>query len=793
MALNLVGMNTVGPTSSHGFIAVEAILAVVLVAAVGFGASQLLLRTAQQTSGVENAQKAMNLAKMVFEQYGSYASSNFASLSLYQLTHATPKEFFHAADNMSFDRMDITSTVTYSENKTTCTVNVAISWAQGGTPEVSHFSRKYSASLTILGGVSAQVYVKVPCGSYTLPADIVAHCPGVAGVQVSGQSVKGNATAGITDANGLVILNQLLSSDQNLFTFKSPSASDYTVLPSSPGFMPLYYGQDSNGNYVTAVNVPVVILSGVVNSVLFSSFTKAGVLKGSIINDSDPGTMPAGLSVTLQNAVAPLNGSVIVSTNSLTTFVDGNGNYSFGNIILLNNSLLNIIAIAGSSWNVQPGPSFQWGYTAFPSTYPISASAYISVQGTPTIVQPNVHIKKAGWILLQTVDKADLVTPIPNVSMSAVFPPGQGYPATPFTFNTGADGRFTLYNIVTQTPVAINFTGTIPGMHAEIGSNLTSTALGSGTDVVVPMSQTYRLIGSISDSGPNSAIRLGQMTAHSENIAGTYNRTAPVSSTGSFVLDNLYMDPLTSDVTQPFKIRLRAYGSFNPPFTGDYVGTAIDQLTGQPAPHAGLRSDTLTFYSDATGHFDSGVSTLVWNSGWAHPNVVCQTAPQFVCHFSDGPFPVNSSVCLGVGYGLNSQLGYHIVGVDPTLGNWIAMVNDNAASNPFTVNFRLVEYSLHGTLKDAATGTPLPGITLLDANSGLRATTAADGSYTLWLVIQNRTLSADGTVTLKVLPQSANGLNYNAATFTFPIPHSPNPGISIPADLTLDPILVSSV
>src|ERR1700691_1593437 len=90
---------------NRGITAMEAVVAILILSFAGILAARTLLSTSHSVVQLRHMTKGSSLADMVFEQYASYAAYNYYTLSMFNVTNQSPKDFFKASDNLGYDGM----------------------------------------------------------------------------------------------------------------------------------------------------------------------------------------------------------------------------------------------------------------------------------------------------------------------------------------------------------------------------------------------------------------------------------------------------------------------------------------------------------------------------------------------------------------------------------------------------------------------------------------------------------------------------------------------------------------
>jgi prepilin-type N-terminal cleavage/methylation domain-containing protein len=363
----------------RGFTIIETMMAVMILSLACVTGSQLLLRTTQRVTQANMTKKAATLGEMVLEKYNSVATQNYTLLGNTNVTKESAKDFFQTADNMGYDGLTITTLASYSTNKSSCTLTTKVEWTAGGQQKSLVFTKLFSETMPVAGGGALQIWAKIPCGSYTSTNDIIAYCPGLQGLSISGPaSNPGGVIQGVTDSQGGVVLQGLMLGDSIPITVGSVAPTDYTV-PLGAGFRQGYYAVN-NGQYVYSMvyNNPISATS--LKMLPITNFRAAGIISGTLTNQTSGGPV-SGLQVSLQSGARAAFGNNYLQAGTNfqpTTITDAGGHYAFSNVVTDSVVGLSVDGLAGSDpWIALSSPSYVQGY-AGAAPYSVATSQWPS-------------------------------------------------------------------------------------------------------------------------------------------------------------------------------------------------------------------------------------------------------------------------------------------------------------------------------------------------------------------------------------------------------------------------------
>src|SRR5262249_14466723 len=153
-------------------------------------------------------------------------------LTTFNVTQTTPKAFFSKPDNFGFDGLDITTSVSYGQNQSSCTVTATVGWLEGGNRKTAQFVKIYTQtnSSPVSGGL-LQVSVIPACGGFTAASDIQANCPGVGNMSVSVPGNLGTPVSGTTGPDGTVVLRGVALGNAVTVTVTPPKPSGVGIGP----------------------------------------------------------------------------------------------------------------------------------------------------------------------------------------------------------------------------------------------------------------------------------------------------------------------------------------------------------------------------------------------------------------------------------------------------------------------------------------------------------------------------------------------------------------------------------
>src|SRR5262249_31110520 len=143
----------------------EVMIGTLFVAFIGIAASQLLMNSQKTILSVLMNHRAASLADMIFQQYNSYAKVNYYAMYTYNKTKAGVADVFGtqtigAANPLDYSKFYITTNAVYNANRTSCGVNVTLSWSEGGKLKSNSYTKSYTPSPPLQGGGIVDVWVR---------------------------------------------------------------------------------------------------------------------------------------------------------------------------------------------------------------------------------------------------------------------------------------------------------------------------------------------------------------------------------------------------------------------------------------------------------------------------------------------------------------------------------------------------------------------------------------------------------------------------------------------------------
>lgn len=338
-------------TRNKGFVTLEVILGIVLLTIVAIAAGITVVKTNQAIAHNRTAKKAAMMGQMVLEQYKAYSASNFNVLDTYNQADQPIEAFLDPSSSNGFQnpgRFRITTTASYNDNRSSCTVVSSITWQDGGGAHAMVFREVYVEKSPLNLGQKATVYVKLPCGSFTDDQDIINNCPGIPNVKIYAPSEANEMinAYGITDGNGEASLShiKISSNTQTFVPFKAvaPAGSNFWIRRNLSTFATGYYKvntyvmEDSSSTYTGGTTVKL----------LFKNFRMLGSVSGNISPPTygawirlssdarvvDNGSLSACLSLTTDSVME--NNETLCRVQALD---NGGGTYEFNNVWPENN------------------------------------------------------------------------------------------------------------------------------------------------------------------------------------------------------------------------------------------------------------------------------------------------------------------------------------------------------------------------------------------------------------------------------------------------------------------------
>jgi type II secretory pathway pseudopilin PulG len=767
--------------STQGFTLVETVAAVALITVVAYMGSRTLLDSNHTILGLRRQKQAATLGEMVLQQYKAYASQSFQILdTVYSVTNQTPQQFFNKADNFGYDGFLITTRANYAQNRSTCAVSVALSWQEGGQAKSATYTKTFSQSNHSAGGGAVQVYLKMSCGTYTLPQDIINNCPGLPGLGLSAPpGTPGNPTVfGTTDSNGQALLKNVLLGNSVALQITAPITG------------PSYYAMNG-GNYVSTLTKQIQVVQANLNLIVVTDFKPTGQIKGRVVNDDTINANPPinNLQVTLAGNAVMMNtmGTFVpcaTSTSTCVALTSTTGYYEFDNVIPTADFNLIGTGRAGSNPDFEPtNPNFVQGYTN-PNPEYVASSAWNGAplsgpSGLTPIVSPlDLHVQAMGGATLTAID-ALTNQPLPYVQFYVQYPPTPfpAYPAQWLPNITGPNGVISLYNVFANNN-NVGLSGLVvegrrapqPGDHGLYGStqyfSCSSNCLGGMVPYQFLLNHQYQLNGQFQDDSSPSLFATGQ--------ANIYGRGDPmIAPDGTFSVNQYSFPGGVNDPTQPFSDNIAV---INPFWTQQTYSLRIhdqDGSDGWPAVHAAntfwapinTPNQNMVYTSDANGDYTYSGSFQYWNS---YPfNAQCEntTFTCSMCPFSNpaSPCPVVTPIHI------NSQTITYNMGDTTGMHGWVhygQQLNPQQAipGTPPTFNVpnRLKDVMVQGTITGIG-NQPLTGIQVLDVNNAVVAVTDSNGAYSGWAAVTGGDATQSGHVQIMIpAGQVVGGTSYSA-------------------------------
>jgi Tfp pilus assembly protein PilV len=756
--------------SSRGFTILETVLAVAVFAMIGLLAARFLLATTRSANQIHRSTQAVTLRDMIFEQYHAYSTVNFFSMAALDTVDASAKDFFHMPDNFGFDGMKITTRADYGTSQSSCTVEGALKWTEGGTEKILQFSRVLTPLNVLPAG--ADVRVQALSGS-----------TGVAGLQVSAPTVDGSSTVATTDSAGSALLRGVVPGDAVPITITGGLANYDTN--STAGNRTGYY-IFSNNNYLTDITTATRIVPTHLNLVVLNSYLPARQITGHVINDDDPAAVD-GQQVELDTTTVTLvysNGRFNrcgVDIQHCRVLTDAQGQYSFYNVIAGSGTLY-ANGKAGSTPYIPPtNASFRYGYTNF-DPVPYLTSDW-DLSGYPQLTR-DLHVKRKGsWTITPTVGGLPLAA---GTIVKVIVEPSRLYgQVTYYQAQTDPSGRVSFYNTINSnqdhsTFYAAAFPPPDPGQYAKLDWTCGGGCMGQANDVSIPLDPGYQLNVQLHDAPGNPGPNVSGMTLSAEQFLDRTISSATTDIAGSAVLPAYTpfgSNYFSSNPASPFQ----GYVKLSNPsllITGTLDGTTVDNDTNQNAPHVFVNSNAPggPIQSDGAGHFSlTGFPYYSENRIY----LFCDTATR-------NCYPSASTVS-GVVGPLNVDTSVTLASIfDPFTGGWTlsttpALLVQSGHTISVQVRAKLVKYRVTGTVMDGRSGQPAAGLNLIDGyTNATAATTQSDGSYSAWLTVSGRTSSARGKVSIGIPAQTVSSITYPMIpTVQLDIPATPDPN-SVP-------------
>lgn len=130
-----------------GFTAIETVITVAILAMVGLTMTEVFTRANRMAENARLSEQATALGTMVLEQYSAYAARAEKPLSDYDLTDATPGDFFGVADHFGYENLRLTTRSHESDEDSLSRVSVRVSWGGGLFPPHLTFTRVYPQAM----------------------------------------------------------------------------------------------------------------------------------------------------------------------------------------------------------------------------------------------------------------------------------------------------------------------------------------------------------------------------------------------------------------------------------------------------------------------------------------------------------------------------------------------------------------------------------------------------------------------------------------------------------------------
>lgn len=783
--------------SEKGYTILEMVIGTVILTVVAISASQIVASMQRNSNSVANSHDVSTLARMVFDQYGSYAADHFDSMNTYDVTGKTPSEFFNRSDNMGFNHNFITTETTYSTNRSTCTVKVTIASDHRGSHREQVFTRTFSDQLGTTAGATVRVKIIPACRNYTTVADIQSYCPGVGGFSVSAPSMGAGTVTAITGPDGEAVLHKVLIGSDVPIEVAGPEPSAYTVTASS-AYKRGYWVQGEfgptrvyKGNYsISAIETVNLVLT---------EFRPTGRIFGTM-EDQDHNSVN-GIEVRLEApAYVAIDGAYKACDVDLVCMVKsassgGSSRFEFANVLVssLTTLPLHVRGDAGSNPYVPLlDPSFRWGYSELPR-FMVAPNTWTQANlAQEPIVESNFTIRRLGYFRIhaQRLDG----TPVAAAKVRGLLPPlnpfrGVWYLPDP-PLQTDANGDLYIYNAVSGAQAGLNISVDAPD---PLFGGLIYSCPSSSCDamenlVVVPMRGAYTLTGSINDTNPSYTFPGGSADrVNGIEITGYQSfgvpATGSIDASGNATVMGINLSSIYSSGGSNYWMWTNFKKSFTPMFRITLQGTVRDQLTNDPVANVGMVSrwpgGEQTWTTDSDGQFN-----VVVQRPWDVSKTIyftCNDATQ-TC-VPSVPMQINTSLLeyLAV-WGVANSNGYELNERD--FGN----ISDGQTMSGLEFTARLRAVRVSGRVTELGTGTPLSGIGVNCGGTAL--ITNASGVYDGYCSFSNRSNSDPGYVIVTInAGQVSHSTQYRGTSRTVALPAlgTPlDPGVSLNGDLILE-------
>jgi type II secretory pathway pseudopilin PulG len=753
-----------------GFSLVEAIAAILILSLAGSLAARFMLSTGRAVTQVRRLTQASGLSQSVFEQYTSHAAADFYNLAALNATHKDPKDFFQSRDNLGFDGLKITSRADYADDKSSCTVQVAIEWQQG--PEL----KTYEASKAFF-----------PQNAFPLGAEVqveaTANGAGVPGLSVSAPSVKAGSTTATTDGNGVAPLHGVLPGSGIAVQVNS-TLVDYDVPAAAPG----YYVPNGATGYSTLFTTYTTIEATHLNVVPVTAFVPTGQIIGRVVNDDDPAVV-GGLTVSLDSNALPhpavFRGGAFhncgLDLQSCSVKTQADGSYHFNNVVP-SSVVIYADGALGSVPMLKPGDAgFHYGYTN-PLAWAYESPRDWTVGPVPTL-SATLHIRRMGWMT---------VTPTYNGGPLAAGSTIQAWVSYPSRitydhhYETESQPRqsSSFYNVVlsTVTPITLMAeSDAAPAYYGLLNWSCSGSCMAVNNDIALPMRPGYTLRAQLEDKASPPLADLSNIKISPDQFINAPPQ-ALSDHDGWVALDRF----------SPLMGRTYYSGDDRTPSLVGFVlsradllipatlnGRTIDADTGATAPHVNLNvyADPGIIQSDGDGQFT--VNRFQYYEE-VKPYVACPAVPGDTCYpaknkddtrvvtiridTSGGVARIGDPKPCPMGGSVVTNLYRHQIKIGQTISN-------------LTMTAALKMYQVRGIVTEAATEQPVRGMQILDAyTNALAATTGADGSYLGWFTVVGRSAAERGYVSLRTVAQTVGGHTYSAiSALRLTIPPNPDP------------------
>jgi len=743
---------------SKGFTAIETVVVVMLFSWVVLLISRMLLTSARATAHTQLADKATLLSDLILEQYQAYAQVNFANLQVYNVTQATPAQFFNAADNMGYDGILITSTATYSVNRSTCEVDVTLSWMEAGQAKSSFFKRTYMDNPVAGSQAAVQVFaMKQYRGSAPAPL------PNATALALS---IGGGFTSqGNTNSIGEALLLNVESSTATRIEVLAPAFSSFAMTNTTLGFATAYYVRDTAGDYVTSITTTVAISQNGL-TLLYTTFQTAGEVQGTITN-TDPSGPLDGLEAVLTQGYVAADSTSFRSCDIYSrcnVFTDANGRYVFSNVIPGETIHVQPRGKSGSAATVQPGPGFEWGYVS-QATLSLGPNSW-SANAPPVMTFNSTSVSKMGGFTV-SVSSPD-GTPAAGAIVSSWFPTTVFHNYFSTSAVTGSAGTIGFYNVIDHGngPQSITFTAT--SADGQLAGQATWNCPGScmaQNNISIQLQGAYQIVGMLLDptAGPTTLTNVQvSVPIFPSNTGATTQGTT--DATHFFTLNGFYPANYTSNPQAPngFPVTF-TFQKSSLTMSTNISGTVTDAVRGEAAPSAGIymsgAAGNVNLYADASGNFSTGNISPGWQQTKTI-NINC-SASMHVCTPVTNPIQVQTGQGAIYFSGIFHCNGWHVNAQSVSFTSGVPVTGVNLTAI-------LSEFAVRATVTDQQLSVPVSGIFIQDdsdsSNQVLTSTGAPAGVATIWCSVQGRSAASPGSVEVYIPSgQSSGGEQYQAA------------------------------